>query len=626
MNLASTVVLAGVLALFTLGVVRAVPDGRPANVAAWVWQATERDQETDFLVIMEKQADLSPAIAILDRGVRLRYVYETLWETAWRSQAPLRARLERLGIDFRPFYIVNMMAVTGERGLVTRLASRPDVARIVGNPRVRQQVPEPAPERMEPLATQSVAWNVAQVNADDVWALGHTGEGIVVAGQDTGYDWAHPALATQYRGYNGVTATHDYNWHDAIHSAGSDCGADSPTPCDDNGHGTHTMGTLVGDDGLGNQIGVAPGARWIGCRNMNEGFGTPATYAECFEFFLAPYPVSGDPSEGDPAQAPHVINNSWTCPPYEGCDWDTLQQVVEHIRAAGILVVASAGNSGSSCSTVQDPPAIYDAAFSVGATNSNDYIASFSSRGPVTIGGLGWQKPDISAPGVDVRSSVPGGGYQSGWRGTSMAGPHVSGAAALLWSAAPELIGDIDGTETLLTRTARPRTTAQGCGDDGPADVPNNAYGWGVVDALAAVQAAHAGMTITKQATIPPGLPVRTLDYTITATNMSVTTLTQVVLTDALPAGTTFARASGDYAHTDAVVTWTLPHLAPGAALTATLTVSAAPGTRVVNARYGVLASEHPTPVMGAAVETTMPWRYLLIPIFKQWTAGGDDE
>jgi subtilisin family serine protease len=431
-------------------------------------------------------------------------------------------------------------------------------------------------------------------------------------------------LIAQYRGYNGVTATHDYNWHDAIHSAGSDCGADSPAPCDDNSHGTHTMGTIVGDDGLGNQIGVAPGARWIGCRNMKEGVGTPATYAECFEFFLAPYPVDGDPAERDPSRAPHVINNSWVCPPSEGCDWDTLREVVENVRAAGIMVVASAGNSGPTCSTVQDPPSIYNAAFSVGATNSSDVIASFSSRGPVTVGGLGWRKPDLSAPGVNIRSCVPGGGYQGGWQGTSMAGPHVAGAVALLWSAAPALIGDVDATEALLARTARPRTTTQSCGGDGPDDVPNNVYGWGVVDALAAVQAAHAGLTVTKQAAIPPGLPVRSLDYTITATNMSVATLTQVVLTDAIPAGTTFAGASGHYTYEGGVVTWTVPSLASQATLTATLTVSAAPGTRVVNGHYGVRASEHPTSALGAPVETTVPWRCLLMPVFKQWTAGGE--
>jgi len=633
------------------------------------------------------------------------------------------------------------------------------VARIAANPRVRLVLPTPYPygggagrgHTLSILPTRgeaSVEWNVVRINADDVWALGYTGQSIVVAGQDTGYDWDHAALINQYRGYNGVTATHDYNWHDAIHTnthGYNPCGVDSSEPCDDDSHGTHTMGTIVGDDGGGNQTGVAPGACWIGCRNMDNGWGTPATYAECFEFFLAPYPIGGDPiSDGVPSLAPHVINNSWTCPPNEGCDWDTLQMVVENVRAAGILVVASAGNSGSGCGTVQDPPAIYDAAFSVGAINSGDDIASFSSRGPVTRDGSGRLKPDVTAPGVEVRSSVPGGEY--GWKsGTSMAGPHVVGTVALLWSAAPRLIGNVDGTEWIIAQTARPRTTTQGCGGDGADDVPNNVYGWGIVDALAAVEGTSSGLQVTKQvepnpvlpgaqltytlrvtntgsvtltatitdtlpthitpgetgsgmvilpggtltwtpvitapggvwtemvvltvevgyvgpltnvmevtteegatgvytattlsqmphlevtkrATFLKGLPVRLLVYALTVTNTSLSALTQVVLTDTIPVSTTFAWASGNCARADGVVAWTAANLAGQEVLTATLAVTVGhlpPGTHVVNAAYGVHASELPGPVMGAPVETVIPWRYVLTPIFRNWSPEGNDD
>ena len=132
-------------------------------------------------------------------------------------------------------------------------------------------------------AVAAVGWNIVRVEADQVWGLGYTGRGVVVGGQDTGYQWDHPALIGRYRGWDGAAASHDYNWHDAIHSGGGICGYDTTAPCDDNGHGTHTLGTAVGDDGGVNRIGVAPGARWIGCRNMNQGVGTPATYAECFQ-------------------------------------------------------------------------------------------------------------------------------------------------------------------------------------------------------------------------------------------------------------------------------------------------------------------------------------------------------
>lgn len=614
--------LGAALSVALLTAVGAIPRARPVNVAPLAWETTADGKRAEFLVILEDQADLGAAATFRSREARLRHVYDTLRTTALRSQAGLRAELKAAGVSFRPFYIVNMVAVRGDRDLLIRLADRRDVARIAANPRIRQPLPKPHPEGMRPLAAEGIEWNVKRINADDVWAMGYTGEDIVVAGQDTGYDWDHPALINQYRGYDGVTATHHYNWHDAIHTGGGGCGSDSAVPCDDNGHGTHTMGIIVGDDGAGNQIGVAPGVKWIGCRNMDEGIGTPATYAECFEFFLAPYPVGGDPFfDAEPSLAPHVINNSWTCPSYEGCDWDTLQAVVNTVRAAGIVVVASAGNSGPGCSTVQDPPAVYDAAFSAGATDTSDNIAGFSSRGPVTVDGSGRLKPDVSAPGVGVRSSYSDGTY-TGLNGTSMAGPHVAGTVALLWSADPSLIGDVDATEEIIARTARPRTTAQSCGGGGPDDIPNNVYGWGIVDALAAVQAAGSHLQVSKQPVVPKGLAVRSLSYTLTVTNTSPFTLTHVVLTDAIPTSTRFAGASGDHIEEDGTVTWTAASLSPWERLTATLTIATehlVPGTRVVNADYGVTARELLTPTIGAPVEALIPWRYLLWPVFKNW-------
>jgi serine protease AprX len=611
------------------------PAPPPAKVAPQVWDAVVSGGNADFLVILADQADLSAAAAQPSREARLRYVYDTLRDVARHSQASLRAELDTNGVTYRAFYIVNMLVVKGNRDLVTRLAVRTEVARIAANPRVRQVLPGPQSNDVHPLAPQGVEWNVAHIHADDVWALGYTGQGIVIAGQDTGYDWDHPALINQYRGYNGVITdtVHDYHWHDAIHTGGGDCGPDSPEPCDDysSGHGTHTMGTMVGDDGGDNRIGVAPDARWIGCRNMDVGVGTPAAYAECFEFFLAPYPIGGDPlTDGVPGLAPHVINNSWTCPASEGCDWDTLQTVVENVRAAGIVVVASAGNSGSSCSTVSTPIALYDAAFSVGATDSGDNIADFSGRGPVTVDSSGRLKPDLAAPGVSIRSSRRGGGYYYN-QGTSMAAPHVAGTVALLWSAAPDLIGDVDATEQIIMHAARPHTTTQSCGDDGPDDVPNNVYGWGIVDALAAVQTKVPGVDIAKRshsAWVWPGTP---LTFAIHVTNTSNVTLTQLVLTDVVPVSTTFAWASGHYTQSGSanlprtVVTWTAASLARHETLTETLVVTVgrlAPGSRVVNATYGVSASELSTPVMGAPVDVLIPWRCALPIVLREWASG----
>jgi subtilisin family serine protease len=249
----------------------------------------------------------------------------------------------------------------------------------------------------------------------------------------------------------------------------------------------------VGDDGGANQIGVAPGAQWIGCRNMESGIGTPATYAECFQFFLAPTDLTG--SNPDPAQAPHMVNNSWGCPPSEGCTeatWGVIQAVQQNLRAAGVLVVASAGNSGPSCGTISAPLAIFSESFAVGSYDSNNVIAGNSSRGPRAYTHL--PGPDVSAPGVSVRSATRSSTTAYGVSsGTSMAGPHVLGAAALLWSAVPELVGQVPATEQYLRETANKSGVGTACGsgkNTNPWNTWDNTYGWGRVDALAAVEAA----------------------------------------------------------------------------------------------------------------------------------------
>ena len=242
---------------------------------------------------------------------------------------------------------------------------------------------------------------------------------------------------------------------------------------------------LYNDTVVQNQIGMAPGARWIGCRNMNQGSGSPATYLECFEFFGA-YPVGGSPSQGDPDLAPDVTNNSWGCPSSEGCTaWDVLKSAVEAHRAAGIMSVVSAGNAGSGCGTWRDPPAIYAAAYSVGAIDSSEDWPSFSSRGPATKSGSpALLKPDIVAPGVAIRSATPSGYGNSS--GTSMASPHVAGAVALIWSAHPSLKNDVDATSWLLGSTAkRLPSLVESCGGD-YVNGPNNSWGSGLVNVLAA--------------------------------------------------------------------------------------------------------------------------------------------
>ena len=486
---------------------------RQALISPRLWAEMAAQGQADVLIVLREQADLSGAERLSSKEAKGRCVFDALRATAHRSQAPLVAYLRARGIPYQAFYLVNVLLVRGDRDLLRELAARPEVARLEANPRVRADVPLPSPDRTgtHTQAAATIPWGVVRVHAPEVWALGIRGKDVVVAGADTGIFWAHEALQASYRGWDGAQADHNTNWHDAI--------SDQPVPYDDHGHGTLTLGTVVGEAEY-ERIGMAPAARWIGCKNMDAaGYGTPARYIECFQFFLAPYPHGGDPvTDGDPGLAPDVINNSWTCPPSEGCDADTLRAAVEAVRAAGIAVVVSAGNYGSGCGTVQYPPSFYDAAFSVGAFDSGDRIASFSSRGPVTADGSGRLKPDVAAPGVSVRSSSSSGGYGTG-SGTSMAAPHVAGQVALMLAANSQLRGRVDVIEEIITQSAEATTATVACGGEPAGVVPNNTWGYGIIDALDAVQAALAWDPST-----PTSTPTATAMPTATATPTATST------------------------------------------------------------------------------------------------------
>ena len=462
----------------------------------------------DALVVFSEFPDLSAAQYLESKEEKGRFVFEALRQNSARHQATT-ALLDASQISYRDYWVGGaIMVYDADRALLNALASQPLVKRLAALPTWQLNLPADVPS-VAALQSRSAQaeWGLRYMNVPAVWDLGVRGEGAVIGGQDTGYDWNHPALKKKYRGYIDTdSADHAYNWHDAIHERSplndddnNPCGFDVRFPCDDGSHGTHTMGTMVGSDGA-NEIGVAPDAEWIGCRSMERGWGRPESYLECVQWFVAPTDLDGNNPRPD--LAPDVIANSWYCPELEGCDSTTypaFDNVVAALRAAGVVVVVSAGNDGrSGCGTVNRIPAQSPGVIAVAAHDSLGQIASFSSRGNFAEPLNG---PDIAAPGVAVRSSVPTDQYRF-FNGTSMAGPHVAGLVALMVSARPELRGQVDTLEALLYRSA---TAAAVSASDtcSIADGPNMTFGEGYANALAAVQAAQAWGGISGTRNVP---------------------------------------------------------------------------------------------------------------------------
>ncbi|MEU6310974.1 S8 family serine peptidase [Streptomyces sp. NPDC047014] len=425
-----------------------------------------------FWVYLDSAADLTAARGQTTRAAKAETVLRTKRDHAARSQAEVVKALRGAGAEYTSYWIVNALRVVGSEKLAGTLAQRPEVARIDADDKV--ELPKPAEGKREQAAADAVEWNIDRIKAPQVWErTGVRGEGIVVANIDSGVDYTHPAVSNQYRGKKADGSyDHAYNWFDPAGVCGT------AAPCDNNDHGTHTMGTMVGDDGGANKIGVAPGAKWIAAKGCESNSCSEASLLASGQWIVAPTDANGQNPRPD--LAPHIVNNSWG-----GSGGDTwYQQIVDTWRAAGIFPAFSNGNSGPGCSTAGSP-GDYASSYSSGAFDINNAIASFSSRG---AGPGGIVKPNISAPGVNVRSSVPGGAYEA-FSGTSMASPHTAAAVALLWSAAPALEGDIAQTEALLDGTALDTDSSQ-CGGSA---ADNNVFGEGRLDVLAAVDAAPRG-------------------------------------------------------------------------------------------------------------------------------------
>ncbi|MEV0802386.1 S8 family serine peptidase [Kribbella sp. NPDC050281] len=460
---------------------------------------------SDFMVRFADRADLSKAATIKDWNERGEYVVQQLQQAAASGQRDARAALDAAGNDYTPFWITDAILVKGgSAALAQSLAARPEVVGLQEAP--AYDLTEPAPSAEPKAATAAaVEWGLADIQADKVWSeLDDRGQGIVVGSIDTGVQFDHPALVNSYRGtLSPGVFDHDYNWFDPSQIC------PSAAPCDNIWHGTHTMGTMVGGDGPRGKIGVAPDARWIaakGCEDEERGCSLGALLASG-QWMLAPTDLSGANPRAD--LRPNVLNNSW------GDDNRAVEDpfyddVVAAWNASGIFAVFSNGNDGRAGCDTTASPADGGSTYAVGGYDEAGAIGDFSGRGPGVSGRV---KPDIAAPGVAVGSSVPGGAFGTG-TGTSMASPHVSGTVALMWSAAPSLIGDIDGTRELLNQTAVD-TGDLSCGGTVQR---NNTFGEGRLNALAAVEASPRGDTGTLAGRITDNAGKPVADATVVAT------------------------------------------------------------------------------------------------------------
>jgi bacillopeptidase F len=446
------------------------------------------DEFASAIVIMADQADIKTLNASLKEEratmkVRHQRVLSALKAAASRSQGDLVNYLEAKKKEgsvkgYTCYWIMNLIVVQATREELEKIAFRSDVEIMEENFKV--SLIKPVGERTGPVQIPSkgigVTPGLRAINADRVWhELGITGLGRLVANLDTGVDGSHPALTNRWRGNH---EPWQECWREAV-------GYGDTIPHDYYGHGTHVMGTMCGlGAGTGDTIGVAWEAEWIADNAIDQWVGEEFDndILDAFEWFADP---DGNPATTD--DVPDVLQNSWGIDSrfgydYQDCDY-RWQTVIENCEAAGVVVTFSAGNEGPGAQTLRSPATICKTPttnFSVGAVDATHYdfpypIADFSSRGPSDCNGI-TKKPEVVAPGVQVYSSVPGGGYeQYGWDGTSMAGPHVAGVVALMRQVNPDL--DVDSIKQILINTA---VDLGSPGED-------NTYGWGIIDAYAAV-------------------------------------------------------------------------------------------------------------------------------------------
>ncbi len=457
----------------------------------------------DFIVRFIGQADLSSAYS-MDWVSRGEFVYRTLEQASEQSQVYAKQELDAQGLTYQTFLAGNELYVWGdgdgttgveqadiELAVINSLAAMPEVSSIRATHSysidpIDETIPlehitwagellaNHAPTSVENSINAAIDWGITDSKADQFWStFGVQGAGITVANIDTGVQWDHPGLHQSFK--CGANPGDPSCWAEPVPLGGTTiC---SGLPCDNQGHGTHTMGTMVGDNdaSLPYIVGMAPDAKWIACKGCENNQCSDFALNACADWILAP--------GGNPANRPNIVNNSW------GGDVGGdafFNAKVQAWRAAGIFPAFSAGNNGSSGCSSLSSPGDYQESFASAAHDSSRNIGSFSSRGPSFFGDVPYTKPNLSSPGVSINSTIPGSGYGL-MTGTSMASPHTAGAVALLWSCNPAYLGKIDETFQVLQNNTD-LAPAGSCG--APAGGSGNyTYGYGYLDVLKAGQA-----------------------------------------------------------------------------------------------------------------------------------------
>lgn len=376
--------------------------------------------------------------------------------------------------NLKPFFIVNAIKAEVKPSVLQALLLRKEIERIDPNGKIYGIEPLPQPKtrkkREVPAEVDGIEPGLKRLGVPQVWSeLGITGRGVRVGIIDGGTYYEHPSLIKQFEGYEAPDQIYTSGYYyDAVEE-----GQEKARPEETYNHGTHVAGIILGQAGEMNRIGVAPGAKFIAARALDEKLGTTEDLLQAAEWMLKP--------GGRAENAPRIINNSW------GGDANNnpwFEEIANRWRVANILPVFASGNTTGRLAepgSIANPGNLFNV-LTVGATDLSGHLAPFSKIGPSAFGDQKI-KPDLSAPGVEVRSAVATGGYAA-YSGTSMAAPHVSGVAALVLEANPNLT--VDELEALLKETATPMTEPRF------PTTPNFGHGYGWVNAYDAVRKALA--------------------------------------------------------------------------------------------------------------------------------------